>query len=228
MQSGLAFEEEYAVVRSDANRMLFEAADAGAVAANKRPEHRPGEFWSYSSGTTNLIARTLQHVLDEADVDFYQFATDAIFGPIGAASFTMEPDASGAFIGSSFAYATARDWARLGQLYLSDGIWDGVRLLPEGWAAYAADPASTSDGQYGAHFWLNRDGADGRARFIPGTPEDIYFMAGHEGQYVFIVPSKRLIIVRTGMIRGKPTLQTIAPLIKEIYDAIGKPPDEIN
>lgn len=221
MQSGLAFEEIYDNPRSDVNRMLFEAADAGAIAAKKKADHRPGEVWYYSSGTTNLISRTLRQVLAEAGVDFGQFAHDAVFGPIGANRIVMEPDASGSFIGSSFVYATARDWARLGQLYLQDGLWNDERLLPEGWAAYVAAPATASGGQYGAHFWLNRDGADGRERFIPDVPEDAYFMAGHEGQYVFIIPSKRIVIVRTGMTRGQPALRAVAPLIKEIYDAIG-------
>lgn len=228
MQSGLAFEEIYDNPRSDVNRMLFEAADAGAIAAKKKANHRPGEVWYYSSGTTNLISRTLRQLLAEAGIDFNQFARDAILGPIGAERIVMEPDASGTFIGSSFVYATARDWARLGQLYLQDGVWDGVRLLPEGWAAYAAAPATASDGQYGAHFWLNHDGANGRERFIPGAPEDVYFMAGHEGQYVFIIPSKRTVIVRTGMTRGLRALPAVAPLIKEIYDAIGNSTDQLD
>lgn len=228
MQSGLAFEEAYDNPRSDVNRMLFEAADAGAVAAKKNADHQSGDFWYYSSGTTNLISRTLRQVLTEAGIDFNQFAHDAVFGPIGAERIVMEPDASGTFIGSSFVYATARDWARLGQLYLRDGQWDGARLLPEGWADYVAAPASASDDQYGAHFWLNHDGADGRARFIPGVPEGVYFMAGHEGQYVFIVPSKQAIIVRTGMTRGSRALPVVAPLIKEIYDAIGNSTDQLD
>lgn len=226
MQSGLAFEEAYDKTRSDVNRMLFEAADTGAVAAKQDVIHAPGEFWSYSSGTTNLISRTLRQVLDEAGVDYHHFAREAIFNPLAATSFVLEPDASGVFIGSSFAYATARDWARLGQLYLQNGVWKDQRLLPDGWAAYVAEPAGASDGQYGAHFWLNREGANGRERFMPGVSEDVYFMAGHDGQYVFIIPSKRTVIVRTGLTRGRQPLPAVAPLIKEIYDAIGTPSAE--
>ncbi len=228
MQSGLAFKEDYANPRSDVNRMLFEAADSGAVAAKKSADHPPGEVWYYSSGTTNLISRTLRQVLSETGVDYHQFARGALFEPIGATSITMEPDASGTFIGSSFVYATARDWARLGQLYLQDGLWGGERLLPEGWGAYVAAPTEASDGQYGAHFWLNYDGANERKRFIPGLPENVYCMAGHEGQYVFIVPSKRMIIVRTGMTRGRSPMPVVAPLIKQIYDAVGEAPIQLN
>lgn len=223
MQSGLEFEEIYSNPRSDVNRMLFEAADAGGVAAKKRAIHEPGEVGAYSSGTTNLISRTLRQVLAEAGLDFYQFAHDAILDPIGAAGVVLEPDASGTFIGSSFVYATTRDWARLGQLYLQGGVWNGQRLLPEGWSDYAATPASAANGQYGAHFWLNYDGDD-RIRDYPGVPEEMYYMSGHEGQYVMIIPSKNMIIVRTGMTRGTPPKDTVAPLIKEIYDAVGSPP----
>ena len=145
--------------------------------------------------------------------------------PIGAASVTLEPDASGGFIGSSFVYATARDWARLGQLYLQDGVWDGARLLPEGWTDYVRTPTPASDGEYGAQFWLNFDGADGRVRLVPGLPEEMYYFAGHEGQYVFIIPDKRMVIVRTGMTRGRSSIEAVTPLGKEIYDAVGMPSD---
>ena len=225
MQSGLAFGEVYDQARSDVNRMLFERADAGAAAVNMPVEHAPGEVWYYSSGTTNLIARTLQQVLTAQGIEFYAFAREAILDPIGAASVTLEPDASGGFIGSSFVYATARDWARLGQLYLQDGVWDGARLLPEGWTDYVRTPTPASDGEYGAQFWLNFDGADGRVRLVPGLPEEMYYFAGHEGQYVFIIPDKRMVIVRTGMTRGRSSIEAVTPLVKEIYDAVGMPSD---
>lgn len=226
MQSGLAFEEEYGKTRSDVNRMLFEMADAGALAAQRKAIHAPGETWAYSSGTTNLLSKTLRAVLTQAGVDYHAFPREAVFDPIGAESVVMEPDAAGNFIGSSFIYATARDWARLGQLYLNDGMWDGARILPEGWAAYVSTPAGASDNQYGAHFWLNRDGDGERKRFFPGVEEEMVFMAGHEGQYVFIIPSKRMVIVRLGMTRGRPAMPDVAPLIADIYRAVGDPPAE--
>jgi hypothetical protein len=222
MQSGMAFGEHYDQTRSDVNQMLFERADAGGFAARFPVEHAPGDEWYYSSGTTNLIARTLRQVLAEQEIDFHAFAREAIFDPIGAASVVLEPDASGSFIGSSFVYATARDWARLGELYLRDGVWEGERLLPEGWADYVRSPTQASDGQYGAQFWLNSDGEE-RPRFFPGVPENMFFFAGHEGQYVFIIPDKRMVIVRTGMTRGRSAMEAVTPLIKEIYDSVGMP-----
>ncbi|MBB5519373.1 serine hydrolase domain-containing protein [Amphiplicatus metriothermophilus] len=220
MQSGLAFDENYADPRSDVNRMLFREADAGAAAARRPLVHPPGDHWSYSSGTTNLIARTLRRVLAEKGVDYQAFAREAVFRPIGAASVVMETDSAGAPIGSSYVYATARDWGRLGQLYLNDGVWEGRRLLPEGWPDYVSAPTPASDGAYGAHFWLNRDG-EMRRRYISGAPESLYFFSGHEGQYVFIIPDKRTVIVRTGMTRGMPPLSVVAPTVAAIVAAIG-------
>lgn len=220
MQSGLAFDETYSDPASDVSRMLFRARDAGLVAARSRLAHAPGSFWSYSSGTSNLIQRTLRDTLEANDVGYHAFARNEIFEPVGAASVVIEPDASGTFIGSSYVYATTRDWARLGLLYLNDGVVDGVRLLPEGWSRYVAEPAAHSDAAYGAQFWLNLPGAGERAPFVPGVPEDAYLMAGHEGQYVLIVPDRRLVIVRTGMTRGVTPAPIVAPTFAAIYAAV--------
>lgn len=220
MQSGLAFEEDYDTARSDVNRMLFEAADAGSVGAKQPLAHEPGTFWYYSSGTTNLLSRTLRAILNDAAVDYHSYGRRRIFAPIGADSVVMEPDASGTFIASSFVYATARDWARLGLLYLNGGSWNGVQILPENWSAIVAEPAGASDRQYGAQFWLNLDGENGRARFFPGLPEEAYFFSGHEGQYVIVVPDLNAVIVRVGMTRGGGAMKASAPLFAAIDRAI--------
>lgn len=220
MQSGLAFTEIYGVPNADAPQMLFRARDAGAVAARKRLAHPPGTHWSYSSGTTNLLQRTLRETLEANDTGYHAFARDNIFAPLGMASAVLEPDASGTFIGSSFMYATARDWAKLGLFYLNDGVVEGERILPEGWSRYVATPASASDGFYGAQFWLNNPGTDGRTKYMPGVPDDAYLMAGHEGQYVLIVPDKRVVIVRTGMTRGEEPMPHVAPVFAAIYAAV--------
>ncbi len=220
MQSGLAFSEIYEDPASDVMQMLFRARDAGGVAARKKLIHPPGAHWDYSSGTTNLIQRTLRETLEGNDAGYHSFARDALFAPLGAASFTLEPDASGTFVGSSFVYATSRDWAKLGLLYLNDGVNEGVRLLPEGWSRHVAEPAAASDGEYGAQFWLNRPGADGRQKYMPGVPDDAYLMSGHEGQYVLIIPDKRLVIVRTGMTRRTEPIPLAAPIFAAIYAAV--------
>ena len=223
MQDGLDFVEDYGDTSSDVNRMLFAAPDAGAVAAAQPVAFPPGLKWAYSSGTTNLVSRTLCDKLEQDGIDLRQFAYDALFTPIGAGSFILEPDAEGNFISSSFVYATARDWARLGQLYLQEGVWNGERLLPAWWIEFVRSPAAASNNQYGGHFWLNRDGENGVTRFAPGVPEDMYYMSGHEGQYVFIIPSKNMIVVRAGITRLKNPPEVVAPLLKEIYTAVGNP-----
>jgi len=225
MQTGLAFEEDYATTNSDVNNMLWRSAEMGAVAAMQEQLHAPGEFWDYSSGTSNLLARTLQNALAERDVDLQTFARETVFNPIGASSFVLETDMAGNFVGSSFVYATARDWARLGQLYLQNGQWNGTPVLSPAWIDYTKKPTAASDGQYGAHFWLNHDGADGRERYLMDLSEDMYFMAGHEGQYVYILPTKNAIIVRTGITRGIEPIEVVAPVITALYDAIGNTQD---
>jgi CubicO group peptidase (beta-lactamase class C family) len=219
MQSGLAFSEDYGAAHSDVSRMLFRARDAAKVAAEKPLAHKPGDYWSYSSGTTNILQRALRQRLEAQGVSYHAFAREALFAPLGMASATMEADASGTFIGSSYVYATARDWAKLGLLYLADGAIGEERLLPQGWSAYVSTPADKSDGAYGAQFRLNRPGAEGREKYAPGLPDSAYFMTGHEGQYVTIIPDKNLIIVRAGTTRGPAPMSVVAPVFAAIYDA---------
>lgn len=223
MQSGLAFDETYGDPDSDVSESLFRAREAGSVAAMKPAIAAPGEVFNYSSGASNLIVRTLRDVLKSRGVEVGEFARAEIFSPIGAASFTLEPDSSGAPIGSSFVYATARDWAKLGLLYLNGGTIDGRRVLPAGWSEYVASPTAASDSEYGAHFWLNRDGA-ARKRAVAGLGEDVYYMAGHEGQYVFIIPSKNAVVVRLGLTRGKTPIEVAGAAAADIADAIAELP----
>jgi CubicO group peptidase (beta-lactamase class C family) len=223
MQTSLAFDETYGDPNSDVSQSLFRSREAGARAARQPLLARPGEIWNYSSGTTNLIVRTLRQTLAARDIDLDAFAKEAIFAPIGAASFALEPDSSGAPIGSSYVYATARDWAKLGELYLRGGEWQGVRLLSEDWAAYVRRPTGASNGEYGAHFWLNFDG-EARTRYLPELPESVYYMAGHEGQYVFILPDKNAVIVRLGMTRGAIPIEVAGAVVTKLYNAVGDLP----
>jgi len=220
MQSSLEFGEFYEDPTSDVIRMLHNTRDTGGIAAEKKPLDAPGEIWNYSSGTTNLIARSLRYVLEKNGGNFYAFAQESLLRPLGASSVIMEPDSSGTIIGSSYIYATTHDWAKFGQLYLQDGNWNGTRLFPESWNKFVATPSGKSDHQYGAHFWLNQDGAGERKRFLPGLPNTAYMMAGHDGQYVIIVPDKRMIIVRTGLTRQAEPMEIMGPITAGIYDAI--------
>ena len=143
MSSGLAFREDYVEAQvSDVIEMLFGKgkADVGHFAASFPLEHEPGRFWSYSSGTTNIISRIAARAAGVSGADFEAFMRRRLLDPIGMTSAQPKFDEAGTFIGSSFCYATPRDFARFGLLYLRDGVWDGQRLLPEGWVDYARRP----------------------------------------------------------------------------------------
>jgi CubicO group peptidase (beta-lactamase class C family) len=198
--SGLAFDETYGAV-NDVSRMLFTEPDTGAFAASFPLAAPPETVWSYSSGTSNLVARIVRDAFGGDVVAMVRFARERVFDPAGMASALFEPDASGTFIGSSFAFMTARDWARFGELFRRDGVWDGRRLLPEGWVRYATTPTPKAPlGRYGAHWWLNAGppGAPER-RPWPLLPAETYAARGHSGQWVVVVPSARLVVVRLGL-----------------------------
>jgi CubicO group peptidase (beta-lactamase class C family)/uncharacterized membrane protein YkvA (DUF1232 family) len=197
MSSGLAFGETYGDPLSDVNVMLWATGDTGAFAAAKPLADPPGTRWHYASGTTNILARAMRDLLGP---EHAAFPRRALFEPVGMASAVLEPDASGTFVGSSFMYATARDWARLGLLFLGDGVWNGERVLPAGWARAAATPALPG-ARFGAHWWLRLRRPGGAAPL--SLPADVFHAGGHAGQYVTVVPSRALVIVRLGHAVGE-------------------------
>jgi CubicO group peptidase (beta-lactamase class C family) len=136
--------------------------------------------------------------------DYHAFPRKALFDKIGMDSAVLEVDAIGTFVGSSFMYATARDWARFGLLYLHDGVCEGERILPPGWVSYSTMPSSSGPiGRYGAHFWTNGGNMPGgKAKPLEKLPPDTFYAAGYEGQYIVIIPSRKLVVVRLGMTRN--------------------------
>jgi len=197
MSSGLDFEEVYEP-GSDATRMLFDSPSAAAFAAAAPLAHEPGTVWSYSSGTSNLLARIFRDAAGGSLMSSFAYMQSRLFEPLGIQTMVLEPDASGSPVGSSFSYATARDWARLGQFWLQDGAWNGVRLLPPGWMEWSSLPApAASMGQYGAQFWLNA-GRDGAHRAFPDLPASMYFANGFNDQIVAVFPEQEVVIVRLG------------------------------
>jgi CubicO group peptidase (beta-lactamase class C family) len=200
MNSGLQFDEDYRNPLADVTYMLLGVPDVAAYAAAKPIETEPGTRWSYSSGTTNIIAYAIRQVV--GDSNYLEFPRRALFDRLSMSGALIEMDAAGTFVGSSFMYATARDWARFGLLYLNDGVWSGERILPEGWVAYTQTPAPNApEQQYGAHFWLqipkeHRCGDSGHP-----LPADAFHAIGHEGQFVTIIPSRELVLVRLGLTR---------------------------
>lgn len=194
MSSGLAFIEEYVPgAPSDVIEMLFGEGkdDVAAFAAGFPLAHPPGSFFAYSSGTTNIVSGCLSRALGANGAAFEAFMRERLFGPLGMTTADPRFDAAGTFIGSSFCFASPRDFARFGLLYLRDGLWEGHRLLPEGWVDYARtptfqQPGGGADGRYGAHWWLDIAG--------PGS----FSANGYDGQYIVLVPEKDLILVRHG------------------------------
>jgi len=197
MSSGLEWEEDYSKP-SSATVMLYQETDMGKFASGQKAEFRPDEAWNYSSGTTNILSRILK--LQLGDETYNQWTFKEIFYKVGVTTALFEADPSNAFIGSSYIWASPRDWARLGLLYLNDGVWNGERILPEGWVKYSATPTPKSTMlQYGAHFWLNVGDKDNpKDRRLPDCPTDLYMMAGYESQRVYIIPSYDMVIVRLG------------------------------
>jgi len=190
MCSGLDWNENYFWV-SDVTKMLAMRGDMYQHAIQPKAKYPPKEKFLYSSGTTNIVAGLQRRQF--ADIqDYWSFPYRELFHKIGMNSAIMEADASGTFVGSSYSYATARDWAKFGLLYLNDGMWQGERILPEGWAAYTVTPAPDSGGDYGSFFWLNAGGQ------YPNAPREAYGAQGFQGQYVYIIPSKNIVVVRMG------------------------------
>jgi CubicO group peptidase (beta-lactamase class C family) len=193
MSSGLKWKESSPDHASDMTRMLFLERSMAGFAARAPVAAAPGKRWVYSSGTTNLICEALRDSFDD-DREYWEFPRRELFEPLGMTSAVFELDASGTLVGSSYCHATARDWARFGQLYLDDGVVNGRRILPEGWVAGASEPTRGSKGRYGRHFWLPRD-----KTLPPGT----FLCRGFDGQLLAIVPEKRAVIVRLGSTRDR-------------------------
>jgi len=194
MQSALAWEEDYSGI-SDVTRMLFLSPDMASIQAEKQLLGPPGSIWNYSSGTSNLLSGLLRKEF-ENDQAYLDFPYRELIDRIGMYSMILETDLSGNFVGSSYGWASTRDWARFGLLYLHRGNWAGTQLFDDAWVDYITRPTDNSNGSYGAHFWLNRDGK------YPDAPGDMFMANGYQGQHVFIIPSKDLVIVRTGLAEG--------------------------
>lgn len=210
MSSGLEFSELTDDYGSDLVTMLFDRGDAAGYAAAKPLAHEPDTDWYYSSGTSNIVSRILRASFEGDQAAYFRFPREALFDRIGMRSAVIEPDASGTFVGSSFMYATARDWARFGLLFLQDGVWLGERILPEGWVEYSTTPTPRApQGRYGAHWWLNAgDPQDPADRPWPALPTDAFAAQGFEGQRVLVVPSRELVLVRLGQSRPESSFDT--------------------
>ena len=194
MNSGLEWNEDYNTI-SDVTKMLFLTDDVTKIQLNKPLTGSPNASWNYSSGTTNLLSGILrkQFTTHQEYLDFWY---SALIDKIGMNSMVVETDMAGNYVGSSYAWATARDWAKFGLLYLHNGNWNGDFLFDEDWVEYATTPTPTSDGWYGAQIWLNDGGR------YPDVPRSMFSFNGYQGQNVFILPEQEIVIVRLGLTKN--------------------------
>ena len=196
--TGLDFTEIYSRP-SSVTKMLFSKGDMAAYTEALPLKHEPGTVFNYSGGNSNILSKIIRQTVGEKN--YAAFPYSELFYKINAYSFLLEPDASGTYIGSSYTYATARDFARFGLLYYNNGLWNDEQVLPGNWVKESIEP-SMADKQkhYGYQFWLNGyDKMDPTKRRYPDVPEDMYFADGFGGQDIYIIPSEKLVVVRLGL-----------------------------
>ncbi|WP_349956557.1 serine hydrolase [Rhizobium sp. ZPR3] len=215
MRSGLAFNESYGSV-TDATRMLYLEPDMVSLPITAKLVTAPGAHFNYSSGTSVLLSAIWMDRVEDRQKAF-DYPTDALFGPLGMTSAVLEQDARGTFAGGTYLYATARDWARLGQFLLQDGVWKGQRLLSEDFMDALKTPQRSGSRYTQAQAWVAAPGGERNAD--AGVPADTFWLEGHDGQSMAIVPSLNLVLLRMGLtpdhLSYKPQI-----LLKQITDKI--------
>jgi len=233
MSSGIEHVEEGdPVYDSDTVRMLFlgGSGDMAAYAEGQPLAAEPDEVYNYSSATSVIVADILARALTPSKDPtarrdaMLRYLHGRLTQPAGIASLTPEFDAAGTMIGGSIMHATARDYAKIGELLRNDGFagldGKGTRLLPHSWVAFMQTSAQTDAG-YGGHLWLNKPRPPGSGEALwPGEgPADIFAMLGHQGQYVVVSPSRRLTIVRLG-ISTKDEIPHVRDAIRDLANAL--------
>ena len=196
--SGLNFDENYTKA-SDITNMLYKKNDMAADAASHSLAHPPGTVFNYSSGNSNILSRIIRRTIGEKDYAAFPFKE--LFYRIGMYHTLFEPDASGTYVGSSYINATARDYARFGLLYYNDGVWLGERILPVGWVKQTqTSPQANPYRNYGYQFWLNSfDKKHSSQKAYPDVPGDMYYCDGFTFENIYIIPSKKFVVVRLGL-----------------------------
>ncbi len=210
MNSGLEWEEDYTKI-CDATKMLFLDSDMSTMQLEKSFVGTPNNTWNYSSGTTNLLSRYIRNQF-KSHKEYLDFWYSDLIDKIGMHSMLIETDYSGNYVGSSYGWATARDWAKFGLLYLHNGNWNGEQLINKSWIDFTKKPTNGSNGVYGGHFWMNAGGK------YPDVPKDMFSCNGFQGQRLYIIPSRDLVVLRTGL-KGESNFnvnQFLSNIIKSI------------
>jgi len=193
MSSGLKWYENYFTI-SDATVMLMQNDDMLSSVLDNSLEFNPGEHWNYSSGDANLLSGIIRNRMNNDD-NYHKFIYTKLLYPLGMLHTKVESDASGLFVASSYSYGSTRDWARFGMLFLNNGIFAGDTIISKEWVDFLKTPAPASDGNYAGTFWLKESN---RERALVGVPNDVFFADGFIGQRIYIIPSKKLVVVRMG------------------------------
>jgi CubicO group peptidase (beta-lactamase class C family) len=203
MSSGLYPVDSFGMEYATGSGLAYWAGFSSSVGARSRGLIRePGTFWDYENYDTLLAVAAMKKALGNEQA-YREFPRRALLDRIGMRNTLVSTDRFGDFILSSQVYTNARDLARFGLLYLNGGTWDGERLISEDWIEFVRTPAPASDVHgnfYGGQFWLVPDDRD-------DVPKDAYSTAGNRGQYVIIIPSLDLVIVRRGLDFGRPHMQ---------------------
>jgi len=191
MNSGLQWDENYDEI-SDATKMLFLERDMTKMQEEKPLTGKVNASWNYSSGTSNLLSGIVRKQFTTHQ-DYLDYWYTDLIDKIGMNSMILETDLAGNYVASSYAWATPRDWGKFGLLYLHQGNWNGKQIFAKDWVKYITEPTPTSNGTYGAQFWLN---AGGRLKDVP---KNMFFADGYQGQRVYILPDQDLVIVRMAL-----------------------------
>jgi CubicO group peptidase (beta-lactamase class C family) len=221
MDAGFDFDEGAGA--GIATHMWNEEADTAHFAASAAPSYATGQVWAYSSRSYQILSRILGQAIGGGPQGVNDFAHREVFEPLGMHSVTIEYDGAGTMMGAYAVLATPRDWARFGLLYLDDGVVGGRRILPEGWVRYSTTP--TLNAGYGAGFWLNNsDAIIPRWGFhwgLTGAPRDAFMARGYMGQYLVIIPSERLVVVRMGYSHGHGAdTEGVSRLVRDVVAAL--------
>lgn len=211
MTTGLEWVEDYGSV-STATKMLYSSNNMGLVASENNLEFEPGKNWKYSSGTTNLLAFAMAKAFSTKE-EYLEFPHERILQPIGAETFVFETDASGHYVGSSYGYASARDWAKLGQLLLNKGNMYGEQIIDTTWVNFMTTPVPESDNIYGGQLWFPLP------RGQEGYKSDDYTLDGFQGQIVSVLPEDDLVIVRLGVMYDEANFD-FGAWVKEIREVL--------
>lgn len=200
-------------------RMFFLEPDTAAFAERVPLVAPPGSQWRYSSLSYAILSRLIRDAVGGTPAKVVEFANRELFAPLGMRNATVEFDGAGSAMGANAVYASARDWARFGLLYLNDGRAGSQRILPEGWVSYST--RRTLDSGYGAGFWLNPATTTTTEWGLPGAPEDSYMARGYLGQYIVVVPPEELVVVRFGVSHGpNDCIEAVGQLVADVIRAL--------